>query len=313
MDICITSFYRFTPLSDAGVARIQSKMEDYATHTGLRGLCLLGKEGVNLTVSGSEPAIAGFKDLLRTELGLNDLVFKDSRNAKHPFLVFKVKIKDEIVTLGRPDLAPTQPVNSHLSPAEWQAAMQDPDTVVIDTRNDYEVEIGKFKTAIDFKTKEFREFPEAVKNSGIPKDKKVLMYCTGGIRCEKAILAMHEQGYKNVYQLEGGILNYLKEYPFQEFEGECFVFDYRVAVDQELKPTQKYLLCPHCGQPANVPVQCVQCSTDAVICKGCHTAGLTVCSKNCAHHLEIGSGPTRPHAQELTKRRAKASALPKPG
>ncbi|MBX3021196.1 MAG: hypothetical protein KF799_05910 [Bdellovibrionales bacterium] len=308
MELCITSCYRFTPLKLENLPILSQRLEDFAAHSGLRGLCLLGTEGINLTVSGATSVIAEFKGLLGEVLELNDLQFKDSTASKQPFLIFKVKVKDEIVTLGRPDLAPTSPVNSHLSPAEWHQAVQDPEAVVIDTRNDYEVDIGKFKTAIDFRTKEFREFPEAVRNSGIAKDKKVLMYCTGGIRCEKAILAMQEQGYKNVFQLDGGILNYLKDFPRAEFEGECFVFDYRVSVDQDLAPTQKYLLCPHCGQPANIKIECGQCTTAATICPSCYKDGTLTCSKNCAHHMSIGSASAKPHSQELAKRRKKSSS-----
>jgi len=309
MEVQISSCYRFTPLQEASLAGISRELEAYASRTQMLGLVLIGREGINLTVSGSPAAIAGFKIRLSEILGLSDLQFKDSVASKHPFLIFKVKVKDEIVTLGRPDLAPEQPVNSHLSPAEWHVAVQDPNALVIDTRNDYEVEIGKFKSAIDFKTKEFREFPEAVEKAGLNKEQKVLMYCTGGIRCEKAILAMREQGFKNVHQLEGGILNYLKEFPNGEYEGECFVFDYRVALDQNLEPTKKYLLCPHCGQPANIQINCGQCTTSAVICRSCETQGIKACSKNCAHHLAIGSASEKPHQQELAKRRKKTPYL----
>jgi UPF0176 protein len=181
--------------------------------------------------------------------------------------------------------------------------MQDPEVVVLDTRNDYEVDIGKFKNARDFRTKEFQEFPESLKQSDIHPDQKVLIYCTGGIRCEKAILAMEEQGYKNVYQLDGGILNYLKEYPDGAFDGECFVFDYRVAVDSRLEPSQQYTLCPHCGQPAGGPViQCEQCGRDEVICSSCTASGEATCSKNCSHHRKIGSKSRKVHLDELRKR-----------
>lgn len=291
MNVEVSTCYRFVPLADAALPDLQADLERFASEHGVRGLCLIGTEGVNLTVSGSD--LSGFRTFLRARLGV-ELTFKDSVADRHPFNVFKVKIKDEIVTLGRPDLAPATAHDHHLSPAEWDAAVRDPSTVVIDTRNDYEIEIGKFRRARDFGTKEFREFPEAVAKSGIPKDQKILMYCTGGIRCEKAILAMREQGYEHVYQLEGGILNYLREYPESEFEGECFVFDYRVAVDQHLQPTARYLLCPHCGQPADRPLSCAQCATDAVLCRHCIARGLDTCSKNCAHHRTIGSGSRNP-------------------
>jgi UPF0176 protein len=180
--------------------------------------------------------------------------------------------------------------------------MQNPEAVILDTRNDYEVEIGKFRGARDFALKEFSDFPRAVAESGIAKDAPVLMYCTGGIRCEKAILEMNAQGYKNVHQLDGGILNYLEKFPDQGFDGECFVFDYRVAVDQKLQPTQKYKLCPHCGQPADKPISCAKCGTEAVICRHCTGQSAVTCSKNCAHHAAIGSTSKRAHKQELNKR-----------
>lgn len=302
MSVQVTSFYRFIPLDSEQVARIRSALESFAERTGLRGLCLLGNEGINSTLSGDLEVLNELKALVREHLKSPDLMFKDSVTSKHPFHNFRIKIKDEIVTLGRPDLAPKSPMNFHLSPQEWHQAMQDPDTIVLDTRNDYEVDIGKFEGAVDFKLKEFREFPEALKNSGIAKDKKVLIYCTGGIRCEKAILEMHEQGYSKVYQLDGGILNYIEKFPEQKFEGECFVFDYRVAVDQALQPTSKYKLCPHCGQPANQPLECIKCGTEAVICIACATAEQKACSKNCAHHVAIGSRSSKSHIQELTKR-----------
>lgn len=299
----VTTCYRFKPLAKDHLGAIQKRLEDYAEATGMRGLCLLGEEGVNLTVSGSEEALAGFRKELEEILGVSDLFFKTSLAPRHPFHVFKVKVKDEIVTLGRPGMAPDKTSFFHLSPEEWHKALHEPETVVIDTRNDYEIEIGKFKNALDFNIKEFRDFPEAMKKSGIAKDKKVLIYCTGGIRCEKAILELHDQGYKNVYQLDGGILNYLEKMPNQGFEGECFVFDYRVAVDQNLQPTDRYKLCPHCGQPAQELIQCHQCGSDAIICHHCKDgSGIQTCSKNCAHHHEIGSQSKRVHHQELSKR-----------
>src|SRR5262249_18433563 len=154
----------------------------------------------------------------------------------------------------------------------------------------------------DLNLQEFKEFPKKLKDAGIPKEKKVLIYCTGGIRCEKAILEMNRQGYQSVQQLQGGILNYLREFPQQDFEGECFVFDYRVAVDQGLAPTQAYLLCPHCGQPGKEKVVCSQCGRTETVCRNCLSRGQQTCSKNCAHHAEIGSNSRKTHRQELRKR-----------
>lgn len=301
--IHISSFYRFTPLTQAAVLHLKDALEGISAHTGLRGLVLIGAEGINSTLSGTEAALAEAKALVAREASVGN--FKDSVANRHPFNYFRVKIKDEIVTMGQPGVVPPAEMNFHLSPEQWNEAMQDPDVVVLDTRNTYETDLGKFKGAVDLRISEFSEFPERVKAEAIPKDKKVLMYCTGGIRCEKAILAMHEQGYENVYQLQGGILEYLKEFPEQQFEGECFVFDYRVAVDQKLQPTSKYKLCPHCGQPALTKITCGKCAREEVICTTCFEEGgaLISCSKNCAHHLEIGSGSTKGHQQEMAKRR----------
>ncbi len=301
-EVHVMTTYRFKPFPKTELSDIRKQLEDYALNSGLRGLVLLGVEGLNLTVSGDAQSIAGFGDLLKKILQQQDLFFKNSLTDKHPFHAFKVKIKPEIVTLGRPGMAPNKTQYHHLSPEEWNTALNEPDTVVIDTRNDYEVEIGKFKNAIDFGIKEFRDFPKAMQKSGINKDQKVLIYCTGGIRCEKAILELQDQGYKNVFQLDGGILNYIEKMPNRDFEGECFVFDYRVAVDQQLEPSKNYKLCPHCGQPGNNQIQCMQCGTDAIICKHCLQKDLQTCSKNCSHHHKLGSHSKKPHLQELKKR-----------
>jgi UPF0176 protein len=302
MSVSVTSFYRFQALEDEKVKLLKSNLEQIAADSDLRGLCLLGREGINATLSGARAGLEQIKALVNGSFNEAAIEYKDSESARHPFHFFRIKVKDEIVTIGKPGFAPSTVKNYHLTPEQWHEAMKDPEVVVLDTRNDYEVDIGKFRSAVDFRTKEFREFPEAVRQSGIPRDKKILMYCTGGIRCEKAILEMHEQGYENVYQLDGGILNYLEKLPNKDFDGECFVFDYRVAVDQELQPTQKYKLCPHCGQPAHKPVVCVKCGTETVICDNCVDESLQTCSKNCAHHAKHGHKSSSRHEQELNKR-----------
>lgn len=303
MNLKVSASYFFKAQTAVEIAQLQEKMEAFAQATGLRGLMLLGAEGINGTVCATSDTIESWKQLIH-QMVSEKVEFKDSWVEKFPFNEFKIKIKKEIVTIGRPNLVPPAQSFHHLSPQEWHEALQDPDTVVIDTRNDYEVEIGKFKTAIDFKIDEFTEFPKKLEESGLSKDKKVLIYCTGGIRCEKAILAMHEQGFKNVGQLQGGILNYLAEYPNEQFEGECFVFDYRVAVDQNLAPSKRYSLCPHCGQPAEQKIECIQCGTEEVVCKHCVEKGGSrlTCSKNCAHHHEIGSRSRKRHVAEYNRR-----------
>ncbi|RYZ68556.1 MAG: hypothetical protein EOP05_16245, partial [Proteobacteria bacterium] len=209
-----------------------------------------------------------------------------------PFRRFGVRMREEIVTLGKPEVQPLPPKSkTHLSPDEWDQALAQEDVVVLDTRNWYETRIGTFKKAIDPKLEEFSEFSEYVAKAEIPKDKKVLIFCTGGIRCEKAIVEMHDQGFENVFQLDGGILNYLAEKPNQNFEGECFVFDNRVAVDQKLQPSLQYALCPHCGQPADQDISCLRCDIDAKICVTCaNEEAKNTCSKNCANHYRVAPG-----------------------
>lgn len=294
----VTTFYRFRPLSDSLIAQAKAELEGLAESDDLRGLILLGPEGINGTTSGSITAIEKVKTIVRTLTEDKEQVFKDSVSEVHPFHELKVKVKKEIVTLNRPDLVP-QGENNHLSPKEWHEMMDQEDVIVLDTRNDYETKVGKFKDATEMDLTDFHDFPVKVKEMNIPKDKKIMMYCTGGIRCEKALLEMKEQGYKDVYQLDGGILNYLKEFPEQKFEGECFVFDYRVAVDQNLKPTQKFKLCPHCGQPAKTVINCIKCDTKAHVCEPCllQAADKKTCSKNCAHHFRIASRSKKPQKE----------------
>lgn len=304
----ISSFYKFFPIQDEQIAPLKEKLLEEARKLEIMGLFIMGAEGINSTFTGLPANAEAFKIVLPKVLGSGELLFKDSFADRPAFRDLKVKIRNEIVTLDRKGLVPKGNHN-HLSPKDWNEMMKRDDVVIIDTRNSYEYDIGKFKNAIDPKTREFNEFPEYLDASGIKKDQKVMIYCTGGIRCEKAILEMENKGFENVYQLEGGILNYLKEYPNEGFEGECFVFDYRVAVDQNLKPSETYRLCPHCGQPAAVRIDCIQCGTEEIVCQSCldREKQFHTCSKNCAHHFRLGHKTTRVHKDAFNKR----SPLPK--
>ncbi len=301
-NLTITTFYRFFAFSDAQIKAAQSQLEELGKTEDFCGLVLLGREGINGTVSGPDTVISKVKGWVRDWVKDPSQIFKDSYSDVHPFHDLKVKVKKEIVTLGRPDLVPLGE-NHHLSPKEWDEMMEKDDVIVLDTRNDYETKIGKFENAIDMNITDFHDFPVRVKELNLPKDKKILMYCTGGIRCEKAILEMQEQGYNEVYQLDGGILNYLKEFPERKFQGECFVFDYRVAVDQRLNPTRNFRLCPHCGQPANNIITCVKCETKAHVCESCLeiSPDKETCSKNCAHHFRIASRSKKPQKEGFRK------------
>ncbi len=286
----ISTFYRFQ--KDASPTSTKEFLENLAMETDSRGLIIIGSEGFNATVSSHSPeSLELFKQGVRNFFKVPELFFKDSQSAVSPFRRFKVKIREEIVTLGEPQLSPLDldGKNHHLSPAEWNHVMKNEKPILIDTRNWYETKIGTFKGAVNPMTDQFSEFPEFMEKQNIAKDKKVLIFCTGGIRCEKGILELQKKGYKNVYQLYGGILNYLKESPNDQFEGECFVFDHRVAVDQNLQASSQFRLCPHCGQPGKTSLDCKRCDTHTQICEECSTLKWKqdTCSKNCAYQYEL--------------------------
>lgn len=291
----VTTFYQFfsIPQPDA----LKAQLETQAQELGIQGLIILGPEGLNSTVSSTDLlSLQTFKAFVQS-LTPTAFQFKDSESEVRPFRRFVVKVREEIVTLGTPELRPDMEINHHLNPAEWDAMMKEQDAVLIDTRNWYEYQIGTFKGALNPNTEKFTEFPKFMESQNISKDKKIMIFCTGGIRCEKGILELQRQGYKNVFQLHGGILRYLAEKPREQFEGECFVFDHRVAVDQDLKPSEKYKLCPHCGQPALQPITCQRCDHETLICEPCEIKMGHVCSKNCAHHWSMRPGIKGPRQQ----------------
>lgn len=255
-EVLITASYAFFPLAEGELAALQEELQLFGKTHAMKGLVLLAPEGINSTVCGTAEAIAAWKQRMRALKG--NILFKDSRAERAIFQRWSVKVKPELITFKQQGIAPAGKHN-HLAPSAWKKMMERDDVVLLDTRNSYETAIGKFRGAVDPRMKNFQELPDAVRAAAIPKHKTVMLYCTGGIRCEKAVLCMEQQGYKNVYQLEGGILAYMEQYPHDAFEGECFVFDERVAVDQELRPSATYQLCAACGNPA-MGVACVGCS-----------------------------------------------------
>lgn len=287
----VTTFYFFAPQSD--IPKIQQDLENQGKILSMKGLFILGPEGLNSTcVALSAETRAEFQDWIRSYFHQPNLKFKNSESDVEPFPRFKVKVREEIVTMKTPGLVPESSVHRHLNPEEWDLALHEEGVAVIDTRNDYEFRLGTFKGAVNPAIDQFSEFPPFLENQGYKKDQKILIFCTGGIRCEKGILELENRGYKNVYQLDGGILNYLEQKPNSQFEGECFVFDHRVAVDQNLKPSQVYGLCPHCGDPGEIKIECVRCDVEAKLCPSCQSKELIgrVCSKNCAHHVRMYPG-----------------------
>ncbi len=289
----VSTFYQFKFLENLDA--LKKTLVDCALASKIEGLVILGPEGINSTVSSTDPEhLQKFKSAL-TDLGFK-IETKDSQSAVRPFQRFVVKIRDEIVTLGSPKLTPQQAKNHHLNPQEWNAVIANEKVTLIDTRNWYETELGTFKGALVPPIDDFGQFPnymdQIAAEKKLSKQEKILIFCTGGIRCEKAILDLQEKGFDKVYQLDGGILNYLEKSPRKNFEGECFVFDHRVALDQDLKPSEKYGLCPHCGQPAKQSVDCVRCDSKIRICDACLQLPIKqkTCSKDCAHHENLRPG-----------------------
>ena len=249
--ITVAALYKFAKLAD--LSQMKSALEDACQTHGIHGTLLIAHEGINGTIAGSRDGIDGILRVIRSYAGLHDLEHKESFAETQPFYRMKVRIKKEIVTIGIADVDPTDVVGTYLAPAEWDKVIADPDTIVIDTRNDYEVKIGTFKNAINPDTDTFREFPDYVQKNFDPgKDKKIAMFCTGGIRCEKASAYMKKLGFENVYHLKGGILKYLEETPPEKsmWEGECFVFDQRVSVGHGLA-LGTHILCPSCRHPVS--------------------------------------------------------------
>ncbi|MGH8001473.1 MAG: rhodanese-related sulfurtransferase [Brasilonema sp.] len=249
MTIVVAALYKFVKLQD--FAQKQHPLLSLCQAHDVKGTILLAPEGINGTIAGSRQAIDSIFSFLRSDSRLTDLVYKESYADDPPFDRMKVRLKKEIVTLGLPAIDPNEQVGTYMTPKDWNALICDPEVTVIDTRNDYEVSIGTFKGAQNPHTESFREFPDYVRNHLDPKKhKKVALFCTGGIRCEKASSFMLSQGFQEVYHLKGGILKYLEEVsePESLWDGECFVFDQRIAVRHGLE-LGSYDMCPSCGHP----------------------------------------------------------------
>ena len=245
----VAAFYRFVALDN--IESLQREISNICKDSGLLGTILLANEGVNGTIAGAADDIEKLFAFLGHYPGLDDLDRKISYCNRNPFYRMKVRLKKEIVTLGVDGVDPRKDVGEYVAPELWNDLISQPDVRLVDTRNDYEVGLGTFAGAEDPETQSFRDLPAWVEaNLDKDRDQKVAMFCTGGIRCEKSTALLKELGYKNVYHLEGGILNYLEKVPQDEsmWQGDCFVFDNRVTVDHELTEG-RYELCPACRMP----------------------------------------------------------------
>jgi len=266
----VCALYKFVTLED--FEEIRQPLLQVMLDNKVKGTLLLAKEGINGTIAGSQQAIDNVLVWLKSDARFDDIVFKTSFDDQTPFNRTKVKLKKEIVTMGVEGIDPKNIVGTYVKPEDWNELISNPDVLLVDTRNDYEVNIGTFKSAINPKTQSFREFPEYVdKNLDPAKHKKVAMFCTGGIRCEKSTAFLKEKGFDEVYHLEGGILKYLEEVPLQQtmWEGECFVFDNRVAVDHKLEKGQ-YDQCNACRYPITEQDKASEHYIEGVSCPHCH-------------------------------------------
>lgn len=244
--IIVAALYQFIPLPD--FRKWQAQLKILCGVENIKGILLLAPEGINGTVAGSRDAIDRLKAFLETHF--KALEYKESWAQEMPFRRMKVRLKKEIVTLGIPGINPCDQVGTYVAPEDWNTLISEPDVILLDVRNDYEVKIGTFKGAINPKTSSFTEFPAFVKTLEKVKHKRIAMVCTGGIRCEKASSYMLSQGFKEVYHLKGGILKYLETTPAEEslWEGDCFVFDGRIAVSHSLA-LGHYESCHGCRLP----------------------------------------------------------------
>lgn len=245
-DIVVAALYQFTPLQ--GLPELQEQLQRLCSNAQIKGILLLAHEGINGTVAGSRDGINQLKAFLETRF--HDLEYKESWAETMPFHRMKVRLKKEIVTLGVPSVDPSQQVGTYVNPQNWNQLISEPDVLLLDTRNMYEIEIGTFQGATNPQTQSFTEFPDFVKTIDKTKYKKVAMCCTGGIRCEKASSYMLSQGFEEVYHLKGGILKYLETIPEDQslWKGECFVFDGRVSVGHGLE-LGNLNLCYGCRHP----------------------------------------------------------------
>ena len=303
-NIHILLYYKFHPIEDPGYfVRIHKR---FCEELGILGKVLVAKEGVNGSVSGNKEQIEKYKEFVWGLRGFEDVWFKEEIGNSHPFTKMIVRVRDEIVSLKKD--VNTSKGNNYLKPKDFLEMYEnEEDFIVLDTRNYYEYNLGRFKNAIDPKIKTFREFPDFIEKfkKEVNNDKKIVIYCTGGIRCEKAGTYMKEQGFDNVYQVEGGIINFCQELPDTLWEGKCFVFDKRLMTDinQNNKPITN---CVTCNEVCDLQRNCkyFECDKLVVQCSKCQEKNHGCCSKKCMRNF---FSYTRERAEKRVKDPATAS------
>ena len=269
-ELLVATFYKFTKLDD--LASLQKSIETRCLENNVRGIVLIASEGINATISGSRDEVLLVLHFLLEDPRLESLTWKESTVKKQPFRKLRVRLKKEIVTMGVEGIDPERLRGSYVKPEEWNALINDPNVIVVDTRNDYEVEIGSFKNSINPNIVSFGELPQWLEdNIDVSEQPRVAMFCTGGIRCEKSTAYLKESNFKNVFHLEGGILKYLEQIPEEQslWEGQCFVFDERVSVGHGLEAGE-YELCRACRTPIGEAEKASSSFLEGVSCPRCY-------------------------------------------
>ncbi len=277
MDYKTISLYKYVAIE--APEKLKEKLRSYCEALEILGRILVGKEGINAAVSGQTKNIEKFQQLLKKDKHFADLTFRELDAERNTYHKLVVRVRREIVVFGRKvDFRNKAP---YITPKKLKLLLdKKTDAILLDARNTYEIELGRFKNAAVLPIETFREFPEAIKKLNLPKDKKIISYCTGGIRCEKAAAYLREQGYKDVHQLKGGIIQYMNEFPNTHFEGNCFVFDDSLTPNFKVKPITN---CNSCGVASDVMINChnLDCDKLFICCPICQTKTKKHCSPAC--------------------------------
>ncbi|MBI2672087.1 rhodanese-related sulfurtransferase [Candidatus Woesearchaeota archaeon] len=280
MEIIVSSFYKYIPINNK-IENLRKKYLKFCRSIEIKGKILIAKEGINGSVSGTKEQINKFKKYLLKNKLFKDLTFRENIANDYAFKKMLVKTRKEIVTSGlKADL---KNKGEHISPKKLKEMLdKNDDILLLDARNDYESKIGKFKNAITPNIHEFRQFKILLKDLKKYKDKKIVMYCTGGVRCEKSSALLKENGFKNVFQLEGGIINYINQFPDSYFEGRCFVFDNRISIHSGTK-NHDISMCDYCHVPSSRYINCEneKCDKFFICCRECDKIMRHSCSKQC--------------------------------
>lgn len=296
----IINFYHFFSFPPSAQEQVTRDLRELTQRDpSLGGLVLLSDEGINLSVASTGEGTSLVLACCAAVTDLSGTLVKRHQSPHSPFRRFTIDRRAELITYrgeqsrNHPDLFAGLP-ETQLSPQEWHDIIGSGEPItIIDTRNDYEVALGSFRGALNPQIKHFSDLVPWLEDNPPPRDKKVLLFCTGGVRCEKVTIDLRDRGYDKVYQLHGGILSYLEQYPDGYFNGECFVFDHRVAVDQQLRPSTKHHLCRLCGEPTMNERRCDYCDSSTPVCEECISRnGVVACSKNCLYHAQ-GRGRAR--------------------